>query len=145
MKTVFTAGVFDLLHWGHFELFRRCKELSGAGGKLIVAIQKDDFVTKYKPEARLCYSWSMRARMISAIRYVDSVVPYGDIDESVKEYDFNVFAIGGDQTHVGFVRAAEWCKSHGRDVVRFSRTEGISSSQIRAGGVKRQLTNGRIA
>lgn len=41
MKKVLTVGVYDLLHWGHFELFRRCKELAGDGGELVVAVQED--------------------------------------------------------------------------------------------------------
>ena len=135
-KKVLTVGVFDLLHFGHFELFRRCKELAGEGGHLVVAVQDDAVVTKYKPEARLVYDWQTRVKMISALRYVDKVVPYGDIDESIKHIDFDVFAIGGDQVHAGFQRAVEWCKANGKDVVRLSRTEGISSSQIRAGAGK---------
>lgn len=131
--TVLTVGVFDLLHWGHFELFRRAKELAGEGGKLTVAVQEDAIVTKYKPEAKLVYDWHKRVKMIGALRYVDKVVPYSDIDESIKCIDFDVFAIGGDQTHAGFQRAVKWCEENGKRVVRLGRTEGISSSEIRKG------------
>ena len=60
MKTVLTVGVLDLLHWGRFELFLRCKELAGEGGKLVVAIQEDSVVTKYKPQTKLVYDWDKR-------------------------------------------------------------------------------------
>lgn len=130
MKTVLTVGVFDMLHFGHFELFRKAKELS-EGGKLIVAIQRDEVVTKYKPKTKLVYSWDVRAKMISALKYVDMIVPYGDIDESIKQIDFDVFAIGGDQLHSGFQKAVQWCNDNGKTVVRISRTEGISSTQLR--------------
>lgn len=131
--TVLTVGVFDLLHWGHFELFRRAKELAGEGGKLTVAVQEDGIVTKYKPQAKLVYDWDKRVKMIGALRYVDVVVPYTDIDESIKHIDFDVFAIGGDQNHAGFQRAVKWCEENGRRVVRMTRTDGISSSDIRKG------------
>ena len=134
-KRVLTVGVYDLLHWGHFELFRRAKELAGEGGELTVAVQKDEFVTKYKPTAKLVYNWDQRVKMISALRYVNHVVPYGNIDESIKEIDFSVFAVGPDQTHAGFQRAIEWCRMVGREVVVLQRTEGISSSQLRKGGL----------
>lgn len=127
-----TVGVFDLLHWGHFELFRRAKEL---GEKLVVAVQADEYVTKYKPSARLVYNWDKRAQMIQALRYVDAVVPYGDIDESIKKIRFDIFAIGEDQLHAGFQRAREWCNQNGKRVVELSRTRGISSSQLRVGGM----------
>ena len=131
MKKVLTVGVYDLLHWGHFELFRRCKELAGEGGKLVVAVQEDAVVTKYKPQTKLAYDWDKRVKMIRALRYVDDVVPYDDIDESIKKIDFDVFAIGGDQIHAGFQRAVKWCENNGKEVIRLSRTNGISSSQIR--------------
>ena len=136
MKTVLTVGVFDLLHFGHFELFRRARELAGAEGSLTVAIQEDAIVTKYKPQTKLVYDWETRAKMVSALRYVDNVVPYGDIDESIKHIDFDIFAIGGDQSHAGFQRAVKWCEENGKKVVRLSRTDGISSSQIREGAGK---------
>lgn len=136
MKKVLTVGVYDLLHWGHFELFRRAKELAGPGGKLVVAVQRDEVVTKYKPQAKLVYDWNKRVKMISALRYVDEVVPYEDIDESIKHIDFSVFAIGGDQVHAGFQRAVKWCEENGKQVVRLVRTDGISSTQLRSNGLK---------
>ena len=131
MKTVLTVGVFDLLHWGHFELFRRCKELAGDGGRLVVAVQEDSVVSKYKPQARLVYDWDKRVMMIRALRYVDQVVPYGDVDESIKHIGFTTFVIGSDQCHAGFQRAMQWCRDNGREVVVLERTQGISSSQLR--------------
>ncbi len=133
-KRLMTVGVFDLLHFGHFELFRRAKELAGDGGVLVVAVQDDDSVARYKPQARLVYDWNTRARMIRALRYVDCVVPYDDVDSFVMRTEFDVLAVGGDQNHPGFQRAVRWCEENGRQVVRLSRTDGISSSRLRCGG-----------
>lgn len=132
MKTVVTFGVYDLLHWGHFELFRRCKEYAGEGGKLIVAIQSDEWVTKFK-DVNLTYTWNQRAKMIASLRYVDEVVPYTAVDETIKTLEFDTFICGPDQVHAGFQRAKEWCVENGREVYVMPRTEGISSSQIREG------------
>ena len=117
MKTVITFGVFDMLHWGHFELFRRAKELAGTNGRLIVAVQEDAVVAKYKPQTRLVYNWDIRTSMVRALRYVDEVVPYGDVDESIKHFDFDVFVVGGDQCHAGFQNAMKWCSANGRQVI----------------------------
>ena len=136
MKKVLTVGVYDLLHYGHFELFRRCKELAGEGGKLVVAVQEDAVVTKYKPQAKLVYDWDKRVKMIRALRYVDQVVPYGDVDESIKHIDFTTFVVGPDQCHAGFQRAMQWCRDNGRKVVVLDRTQGISSTQLRTGALK---------
>lgn len=133
MSRVLTVGVFDVLHFGHFELFRRAKALGGADGQLIVAVQEDEFVLKYKPTARLIYDFATRCSMIRAIRYVDEVISYRDVDTDIQKLDFDVFAIGGDQLHPGFQRAVEWCERNGKRVERLSRTPNISSSQLRKG------------
>ena len=131
IKTVLTVGVYDLLHYGHYELFRRAKELAGEGGRLVVAVQEDAIVGKYKPQAHLIYDWETRVKMIRALRYVDEVVPYGDIDESIKHIAFDVFAVGSDQNHAGFQRAMQWCCENGKDVVILPRTTGISTTQLK--------------
>ena len=45
MKRVITYGTFDLLHYGHINLFKRAKAL---GDYLIVAISTDEFNWKEK-------------------------------------------------------------------------------------------------
>ena len=43
-KRVFTVGVYDLIHRGHVELYRRAKSL---GDYLIVAAQDSDFILSF--------------------------------------------------------------------------------------------------
>lgn len=128
MKKVFTVGVFDLLHYGHIELFRRAKQL---GDKLIVAVQTSDFVTKFKPNANLVYNTDERLYMVSAIRYVDNVTTYDSIDKIIDKIDFDIFVVGEDQNHEKFQKAIEWCRTHGKEVSFLPRTKGISTSMIK--------------
>ena len=128
MKKVITFGVYDLLHIGHVLLFKKAKEL---GDYLIVAIQDDEVIKKYKPEAEMVYSTEERLLMVQAIKYVDEVVVYKNIDKDIQKIDFDIFAKGPDQSHAGFQRAIDWCQNHGREVVVIPRTEGISSTMIR--------------
>lgn len=128
MKKVLTVGVFDYFHYGHYKLFENAKKL---GDYLIVAVQDGDYILKYKPHASILYTTEQRLELISALRNVDEVVVYYDVDKIVQEVDFDVFAIGGDQNHSGFMRAVEWCNNHGREVVTLPRTPGICSSDIK--------------
>lgn len=128
MKTVLTFGVYDLLHIGHIQLFRRAKEL---GDKLVVAVQDESVILKYKPQAKMVYTTQERCFMVGAIKYVDEVVVYKDVDEDIKNIEFDVFAKGPDQIHAGFQRAVKWCEEHGKEVVVLPRTEGISSTMLR--------------
>lgn len=128
MKKVLTVGVFDLLHIGHIELFRKAKAL---GDYLIVAVQDSDYVLRFKPDAGLVYSTEERCYMVSAIRYVDEVVVYRNVGDIVDEVDFDLFAKGPDQSHAGFQRVVDYCGGNGKEVVVMSRTEGISSSELK--------------
>ena len=133
MKIVVTFGVFDMLHIGHIRLFQHIKEIVG-DCYLIVAVQEKTVIKKYKPEADVFYSDEERQYMVKSLRYVDKVITYRDVDVDISQIDFDVFAKGPDQNHLGFLRAVEWCKSHGKDVVEIPRTEGISTTMIK--GIK---------
>lgn len=128
-KKILTVGVYDLLHKGHIELYRRAK---GLGDYLIVAAQDGDFILKYKPTAKVLNSTEDRKYMIKSIRYVDEVITYTDVDKIVKDVDFDVFVTGPDQCHAGFQRAIQWCEQNGKEHVILARTDGVSSSELKA-------------
>lgn len=128
-KKVLTVGVYDLLHKGHVELYRRAK---GLGDYLIVAVQDSDFILKYKPTAKVLNSTEDRTYMVKSIRYVDEVITYTDVDKIVQEVDFDVFVTGPDQCHAGFLKAIKWCEDHGKEHIILGRTDGVSSSELKA-------------
>lgn len=127
-KKVLTVGVYDLIHKGHVELYRRAK---GLGDYLIVAVQDGDFILKYKPTAKVLNSTEDRKYMIKSIRYVDEVITYTDVDKIVQEIDFDVFVTGPDQSHAGFQNAIRWCEEHGKEHIVLARTDGVSSSELK--------------
>lgn len=126
--TVVTFGVYDMLHIGHILLFKRAREL---GDRLVVAVQEDEVIQRYKSGTRMIYTTEERMYMVSTIKYVDDVISYKDVDIDIQKLDFDVFAKGPDQNHDGFKRAVQWCKANGKEVVIIPRTEGISSTMLR--------------
>lgn len=128
MKKVITVGVFDYFHLGHLRLFENAKKL---GDYLIVAVQDGDSILKTKPSANVLYTTEQRLDLVRSLRVVDKVIVYQDVDKDLPGVDFDIFAIGGDQTHAGFQRAVKWCEENGKEVIRLPRTPGICSSDIK--------------
>lgn len=114
MKKVITVGVFDYFHLGHLRLFENARKL---GDYLIVAVQDGDCILKTKPDANILYTTEQRIELVKALRVVDEVIIYQDVDKTLPEVDFDIFAVGGDQTHAGFKRAVKWCEANGKEVI----------------------------
>lgn len=129
MKKILTFGVFDYFHIGHLRLFEQCKEY---GDYLIVAIQNEDYILKYKPNANILYSTQERFDIIKALRIVDEVIIYNTvcIDE-LKKIDFDILALGEDHIGTRFDLITQWCNDHDKTVIRLKRTPGICSSDIK--------------
>lgn len=131
-KTAITFGVFDLLHFGHFELFRRIRELVGESGKVYVMLQIDEAIEKYKPGCKHVYDFSIRQKMIETLRTVDRAIPYEAVGvEAVKDVDFDILVVGPEHTNERFQRLFKWCADNGRNVVTLPRTEGISTTLLK--------------
>jgi rfaE bifunctional protein nucleotidyltransferase chain/domain len=73
MTTVFTNGVFDLLHVGHVHLLQFARD---QGDRLIVAINSDDSVRRLKGPSRPVIPAIERVSMLMAFRGVDEVVVF---------------------------------------------------------------------
>lgn len=125
MKTVITYGTFDLLHYGHIEIFRRAKELAD-GGKLIVGVSTEAFNAIKGKKSHMPYE--KRKQLVEAIRYVDEVVPEENWEQKkndVQAHAVDVFVMGNDWQGK-FDELKEFC-----EVVYLERTPTISSTAIR--------------
>ena len=130
MNKVVTFGVYDYFHLGHLRLFKQAKKY---GDYLIVAVQDEAYILKYKPDAKVLYSTDERVEMISATGIVDEVVVYESIGaDALEKIDFDVLALGEDHKGARFDEAVKWCEEHGKKVVRLKRTPGIASSEIKS-------------
>jgi len=130
-KTVVTFGVFDLLHYGHFEFFRRMRELVGESGRVYVMLQIDEWVSKFK-DAKLVYDFEKRRKMIETLRTVTCVFPYESVCvEALQDVDFDVLAVGPEHTGERFQTLFAWCRMHGKEVVVLPRTDGISTTVLK--------------
>lgn len=129
MSKILTFGVYDYFHLGHLRLFKQCKQHADY---LIVAVQDGDYILKYKPEAHILYSTEERVEILESLRVVDEVVVYQAVGAAVLEtLDFDILALGEDHIGARFDEMVNWCKEHGKAVVRLKRTPGIASSDIK--------------
>ncbi|WP_214729631.1 glycerol-3-phosphate cytidylyltransferase [Exiguobacterium sp. s168] len=123
MKKVITYGTFDLLHWGHINILRRAKEM---GDYLVVAISTDEFNRLKHKEAY--HNYENRKMILEAIRYVDEVIPENEWEQKIQDvqnHGIDLFVMGDDwEGEFDFLK--DYC-----EVVYLSRTEGISTSQIK--------------
>lgn len=130
MKKILTFGVYDYFHLGHLRLFKQCRKY---GDYLIVAVQDGDFILQFKPDANVLYSTAERIEMVESINIVDKVIVYETVDISILgTIDFDVLALGEDHTGKRFDKVEKWCRTHGKEVVRLKRTQGISSTKIKS-------------
>ncbi len=76
-KIVTCNGSFDILHQGHFQ---RIKEAKKQGDILIVCLNSDASVKKYKGPTRPINSQNLRAKVLADIPEVDYVVIFNEIN-----------------------------------------------------------------
>lgn len=96
-KIIFTNGCFDLIHVGHLRTFIEAKKL---GDILIVGINSDRSVKTLKGETRPLISELDRAELIVALKPVDYVIIFDEIDVSnlLETVQPDIYVKGGDYT-----------------------------------------------
>lgn len=95
--TVFTNGVFDILHKGHFELLKEARSL---GSKLIVGINSDASVKRLKGNSRPVNNQQTRVEQLKLLPWVDDVIVFDDDTpyELIKKIKPALIVKGGDYT-----------------------------------------------
>src|ERR1700722_13722728 len=66
----FTCGAFDLLHAGHAQYL---EEARGLCGRLLVAVNSDESIQRYKNPLRPVNPWNERAFVAASLASVDRV------------------------------------------------------------------------
>lgn len=125
MKKVITYGTYDLLHAGHVNLLRRAKEL---GDYLIVGVTSDSF-DRNRGKLNVRNNVLERVEAVRATGFADKIIIedyVGQKIDDIQKYGIDIFAIGSDWDGK-FDYLNEFC-----DVVYLPRTEGISSTKLRA-------------
>ena len=125
MKKVITYGTYDFLHYGHIRLLERAKAL---GDYLIVGVTADDF-DKVRGKINVQQTLVERIEAVKATGLADKIIVEeyeGQKIDDIKRYGVDVFTVGSD-----WVGKCDYLKEY-CDVVYLERTEGVSSSEIRA-------------
>lgn len=135
MKKVITYGTYDLLHYGHIRLLERAKKL---GDYLIVGVTADDF-DKTRGKINVQQALIDRVEAVRATGLADKIIVEeyeGQKIDDIKKYGIDIFTVGSDWKGK-FDYLKEYC-----EVVYLDRTQGISSSEIRA--QKRAISMGIV-
>lgn len=126
----YTQGVYDMFHIGHLNLIKNAKEQCE---KLIVGVNTDDLVKKYKNRQTVIPE-NERIEIVKNIKSVDEALLVDTLDK-LTLYDklsFDVVFIGNDWKGTErWKETEEALATHGIDVVYLPYTPNISSTILR--------------
>jgi len=125
----YTTGVYDMFHIGHLNIIRKAKEQCDY---LIVGVSTDELVEHDKHKTPVI-PYAERAEIVSAIKYVDKVVPQENKDkmEAWRKYHFNkMFVVSDWKGTQQWEHFEEEFKDTGVEIVYLPHTDGISSTKL---------------
>lgn len=130
--TGYIAGVFDLFHVGHLNMFKRAKEQCEY---LIVGVVSDEGVRMHK-DVEPFVPYKERAEMVRSCRYVDEVVEiplkYNGTRDAYRLYHFDCQFSGSDYVdNPDWLAEKAFLEKHGAEMVFFPYTESTSSSKLK--------------
>jgi glycerol-3-phosphate cytidylyltransferase len=134
---VYTGGTFDLFHAGHVNFLKRCHEIAGVSGQVIVSLNTDSFIQEYKNKLPVC-SNQERYDVISSCKYVDEVIWNGNGTDSKPAILYakpDVIAIGSDWARKDYYKqmqfTQDWLDELNISLIYIPYTHGISSTEIK--------------
>lgn len=91
-KIVLVGGCFDILHPGHIIFLEKAKKV---GDYLVVLLESDKKVRILKGINRPVHNQKDRAKVLSAIKYVDLIIPLPFLEKD-QDYDQIIAKISPD-------------------------------------------------
>jgi D-beta-D-heptose 7-phosphate kinase/D-beta-D-heptose 1-phosphate adenosyltransferase len=123
----FTNGCFDIVHFGHINLLRKCKEMCDV---LIVGLNSDKSVRLLKGATRPINNFQTRSEILSEMLSVDLVIKFDEptptkLIELIKpNYIFK-----GSDYDKGEVAGSSFVESNGGKVILFDLVPNCSTTR----------------
>lgn len=127
-RVVFTNGCFDILHVGHVEYLKSAKRL---GDALVVGLNSDSSVRAIKGRGRPINNEADRAKVLSALYFVDYVTVFGGRtpERLIKALKPDILVKGADWK-VEHIVGADFVRSYGGKVARIPFVKGRSTTSV---------------
>lgn len=129
MTRVLTIGTFDTPHLGHAHFFLQCESF----GDLIVGINSDEFVEKYKGEKPL-FSYQERRELIELLGYETRINESAGKDLIYRVCP-DILVIGSDWARKDYLKqigmTQDELDERGITLVYVPYTKGISTTEIK--------------
>ena len=134
---VYTGGTFDLFHAGHVAFLKRCREIAGIAGQVIVSLNTDSFIQEYKNKQPVCNDQE-RYDVVSACKYVNQVIWNSggtDSKPAILSVKPDIIAIGSDWALKDYYQQMDfeqsWLDELNISLIYIPYTRGISSTEIK--------------
>ncbi len=127
-RVVFTNGCFDILHLGHVDYLEKAHAM---GDKLVVGLNTDDSVSRFKGKNRPIQDQNSRAHVLASLQFVNLVV-FFDEDTPlnlISELLPTILVKGSDYLAENIV-GADVVKKNGGAVKTIDFVSGYSTSSI---------------
>lgn len=139
-RIVLVAGTYDLGHDGHLESLRKARKIAGEDGKLICAVNSDEFAQAYKrPPSQ---DQETRRKWVESTGIVDEAIinpGFSEQFEMIKKSGAQVFLSSADWadpvTHAQqlYVPSMDVFWEAGIVVAYTARTSGVSTTELLRG------------
>lgn len=126
-KIGFTNGCFDLLHLGHLSSLQQAKNVCDI---LIVGVNSDDSIKKYKGADRPIQDQNTRATLLASLEFVDYVIVFSEDNACHIVEELRPDVIAKEGYTIDNWPEAQKVINYGGEAIILERIEGYSTSQL---------------
>jgi glycerol-3-phosphate cytidylyltransferase len=127
----FTCGAFDLLHAGHVEMLRECKNECDY---LIVGLHSDPSIDRPKKKNKPVQSMYERYVQLRGCQYVDEIIPYDtehDLINILAMEPIDIRFVGMEYKDT-ILTGQDICEKRDIETIFNTRLHTFSSSELRS-------------